>query len=115
MKTRIFVTGATGFIGMNLVNRLLKDGYFVHALVRNPEKKIFNEHPCLKLIKGDLMDLEAIYYGMQSCSQVYHLAGYARTWAPNPDEFYVTHVAGTKNILEIAKHWNVDKVVVTSA
>jgi farnesol dehydrogenase len=51
---------------------------------------------------------------MQGCDQVYHLAAYARVWAKDPSTFYKLNVEATKNILDAAKKFNVEKIVFTS-
>jgi farnesol dehydrogenase len=115
MERRIFVTGATGFIGMKLVSRLVESGNIVHALVRNPAHNVLASNSSVKLVHGDLMNIRAIYKGMENCSQVYHLAGKVSTWAKDPKDFYETHVAGTQNILEAARKWNIEKIIITSS
>jgi nucleoside-diphosphate-sugar epimerase len=53
---RIFVTGATGYIGQRLTETLLNQGHEIHALVRViPNDQLFN-HSRLKFYKGDLLD-----------------------------------------------------------
>ncbi len=51
---KIFVTGATGLLGANVVIKLLKDGYFVIALVRKESSYLGQKDENLKLITGDL-------------------------------------------------------------
>lgn len=51
---KVFVTGATGLLGTNVIIKLLKDGYFVIALVRQKSKYLGEEDKNLKLIEGDL-------------------------------------------------------------
>jgi len=51
---RVFVTGITGFLGANVLLKLLKDGYFVIALVRKKDNYLGEENENLQLIEGDL-------------------------------------------------------------
>ena len=111
---KIFITGSTGYIGQLLVNKLLKEGNTVHALMRNLKKSPFKPHPNLIPLKGDVLDYSALLKGMKGCTFVYHLAAYAKSWARNSDTFYQVNVMGTNNLLEVAKLLGVEKVVVTS-
>ena len=108
----VFVTGGTGFIGSQLIHRLVENGKHVRALVRSPEraKKLLPEEN-ITLIKGDLQDNAAINRGMKGCDQVYHLAGFAKLWHKNPNTFYDVNVTGLNNILNNATNTGVRKVV----
>ena len=50
---KVLVTGATGFVGSNLVDRLLNSGYHVKAIVRNPQ---LITNPNIEIIAGDIRD-----------------------------------------------------------
>lgn len=111
---KIFITGATGYIGQKLVARLLNQGHEVHALCRNkPEGDLF-ENPRVKIFLGDLLDYEVIRQGLSGCDQVYHIAAFARVWARNPQTFFDINARGTVNVLEAALQCGVRKVVFTS-
>ena len=113
-ETKVFITGATGFIGELLVRALVEQGKTVHALVRSPEKAKKISHPQVKIFKGDLSDPESIAEAMSGCREVYHLAAFAKLWAKDPDIFHRINVDGTLFVLEAARKTNVGKVVVTS-
>jgi nucleoside-diphosphate-sugar epimerase len=111
---KIFITGATGYIGQKLVARLLNQGHEVHALCRNkPESRLF-ENPRIKIFRGDLLDKEIIHQATTGCDQVYHIAAFARVWAKNPQTFFDINTQGTVNVLEAALDNGVKKVVFTS-
>jgi len=111
---KIYITGATGFIGSNLTKRLIEEGNTVHALIRNPEKskKINFENVFFK--EGNLLDTNSLYQGMKGCEEVYHLAAFARPWAKQQDTYYKINVQGTLNVLIAAIKADVRKVVITS-
>jgi len=112
MKT-IFVTGATGFIGSELLSSLLEKGYSVNALVRNPE--LFEQkHQNLQSFTGDLFNKEVLYEGMKGCSTVFHLAAHTKIWDKNTNAYFKVHVEGTQNVLEVARHHSIKKVIITS-
>lgn len=111
---KIFVTGATGYIGQKLVARLINQGHDVHALCRTrPDGGLF-DNPRITIYQGDLFDREKINEAMAGCKQAYHIAAYARVWAKNPKTFFEINVQGTVNVLDAALQQGVEKVVFTS-
>jgi farnesol dehydrogenase len=113
MKT-IFVTGATGFIGTKLVNELIRQGHTIHALTRSTSNTDGLQHDRIMLVTGDLLDLNSLKSAMAGCSQVYHLAAYAKNWSRDSSIFFKYNVDGTKNVFEAAKSNRVERVVLTS-
>ncbi len=111
----IFLTGATGYIGHALSNQLVKNGDNVHALVRDPAKAKLLLDPSIKLFEGDITDLKSVIRGMDGCDEVYHVAGYARLWSANKQNFYDVNVTGTRNVLDAALHTNIKRFVYTSS
>lgn len=111
---RVFITGATGYIGANLALKLANAGHTVHALVRSPEKAVMLDHPNIKLFKGDLLDIASIHQAIQSCEAVFHLAAYARVWAEDPATYFEINVDGTKNVMQAALDAGAHKMVYTS-
>ncbi|HEY6951071.1 MAG TPA: SDR family oxidoreductase [Bacteroidota bacterium] len=112
--TTVFVTGATGFIGTKLVNELVRKGHTVHALSRSTSNRSGLEHEHIKIIQGDIIDRQSLERGMKGCTQVYHLAAYAKNWAPDKGMFYRMNVDGMRNVFEAAKSTGVNRVVFTS-
>jgi UDP-glucuronate 4-epimerase len=133
MKSKtILVTGGAGFIGSNLVERLVKKGYFVICLDNfnnyyDPEFKEKNiagviNNPNFKLIRGDILDvslLNAIFSGTQHPipRKVVHLAAMAgvRSSIVNPGIYVDVDVKGTVNLLEMAKKYNVEQFIFASS
>jgi len=111
---KIFVTGGTGYIGQRLVERLLEQGNEVHLLVRSkPADKLI--HPNLVLHEGNLLDAASLEKGMEGCSQVYHLAAFARPWAKDPRTYFEINVLGTLNVLDAACKVGVKRLVYSSS
>jgi NAD+-dependent farnesol dehydrogenase len=110
---KIFITGATGYIGQHLALNLANEGHQIHALVRSPEKAFLIQHPNIEIFKGDLQDKDSIFKAMKGCSHVYHVAAYA---AINPDisVYYKMNVEGTMYVFEAALHSGVSRIVFTS-
>ncbi len=111
---KIFITGATGFIGSKLALQLANQGHKVHAIYRSQVKTEVIKHPNILTYKGDLYDAQSIETAMDGCKFVFHVAAYAKTWAKQRDTFYQYNVVGTQNVLDCAVKLGVQKVVVTS-
>lgn len=111
---KVFITGATGYIGANIALKLATEGHTIHALVRSPEKATMLDHPNIKLFKGDILDTKSIATAIASCEVVFHLAAYARVWAETPATYFEINVDGTKNIMQAALEAGVRKMVYTS-
>ena len=110
---KIFLTGATGYVGSYVTELLLNEGNTVHALCRNPEN-LSIIHPNLVAFKGDINDEDSIEKAMEGCEQVYHLAAFAKPWAKDPTTYYKMNVEAVKTILDVALRQKINKIVFTS-
>jgi len=111
---KILVTGATGFIGANLALKLADLGHEIHAFCRsNPNSELVS-HPNIIINRGDILNREDLIKAMHGCTQVYHLAAYARTGRGNHKPYYTTNVGGTVNVMDCATELNIEKIIYTS-
>ncbi len=120
-KTKVLVTGADGFIGSHLTQKLLAEGYAVRALC---QYNSFNDwgwlegvtHPDLEIVTGDVRDPDFCRHITRGCSTVYHLA--ALIAIPYsyvaPDSYVDTNIKGTLNMCQAARDCGVKRIVVTS-
>jgi farnesol dehydrogenase len=114
MSKKIFITGATGFIGGRLAGKLASQGHQIVALVRSPHKASpLAQYSNITILQGSLSDTEALETGMQGAEEVYHLAAYASVWARD-DSFERVNVEGTIHVLNAALKKGVSRIVVTS-
>ena len=112
---KVFVTGATGFIGASLVRELLKEGCHVRVLAR-PGSDRRNLHGLdVELCEGDLCRPETLEKGVKGCETVYHAAADYRLWTRTPAAMYAANVGGTHAILEAALRHGASRVVYTSS
>lgn len=111
---KILVTGATGFLGNNLVKTLVANGHQVIAVVRNPEKKnILANHP-VTFHHGELNDVPALIKSAEGCDAIIHTAADTSMWpSGNPAQFIV-NVEYTRNIIQVARQANVGKLIYVS-
>lgn len=110
----ILVTGATGFIGTQLVKLLTRRGETVKILCRpSSDVSMLNEQN-IQICRGDVLDSASVERALPGCKRLFHLAAYARVWSKNPQTFLEINVRGMKNVLEAALKAEVERVVLTS-
>jgi dihydroflavonol-4-reductase len=108
------VTGATGFIGSQVVRQLLQRGDRVRIFARNSSRKSNVESFGCEITIGDLKDPISLLRCIQGCRRVYHVAADYRLWAKNPQDIYDNNVGGTRNLLSACCEAGVEKVIYTS-
>jgi nucleoside-diphosphate-sugar epimerase len=112
---RYFVTGATGFLGGELVKQLIGRGHHVAALVRSPEKAALLKALGVELYTGDITDRESLRAPMTGADGAFHVAAWYKVGVRKSDEIAErTNVQGTRNVLEIARELAIPRVVYTS-
>jgi nucleoside-diphosphate-sugar epimerase len=112
---RYFVTGATGFLGGELVKQLVGRGHQVIALVRSPEKAAFLETLGVTLHTGDITDRESLRAPMQDVDGVFHVAAWYKVGVRDSSQLAEqVNVEGTRNVLEVARELQVPRIVYTS-
>ena len=122
MKDRlVLITGAAGFIGSSLTDRLLQEGYRVRGYDNFSTGRIeFLEEAlrsdAFELCKGDLLDAEKLKTAMESVETVFHLAANAdvRNGPDNPRKDLEQNTIGTANVLEAMKDCGVKRIVFSS-
>jgi len=108
------VTGATGFVGSHIAERLIKEGEEVVALVRKTSNTKFLSSIGVKFAYGDINDPESLKKVMQGIDIVYHSAALADEWISQKDAYHV-NVEGTRNLLDAAKEAKVKRFVFISS
>lgn len=109
-----FVTGASGFIGANLVHELVARGDHVRALLR-PESDLRGlKGANFERIWGDVSDRAKLVVAMHGCDWCFHVAASYRLWLPDYAPMYAANVEGTRNVLEAAGAAGCARIVYTS-
>ncbi|MDF1845438.1 MAG: NAD-dependent epimerase/dehydratase family protein [Rubripirellula sp.] len=114
---KIFITGGAGFIGSTLTGRLIENNEVVvfDNLARDSLKdKEFAGHKNLKLVKGDILELESLTRAMQGADIIVHCAAVAgiNTVIKSPTTTMHVNMIGSANVLSAASKLNrVDRVV----
>lgn len=108
----ILVTGATGFIGRRVLQRLLAEGAEVRALVR-PQSQDRLQRRAQAAI-GDLTDPDSVRKAVNGCRTVIHLAGLRGNWHADPRAQERVNVGGTLGLLRYALEAGVERVLCVS-
>src|ERR1700760_224781 len=95
-----FVTGASGFVGANLVHELRTRGHHVKALLRPNADLRGLQGAEFERVPGDVSDKAALLSGMRGCDWCFHVAASYHLWLPNYAPMYAANVEGTRNVIE---------------
>jgi dihydroflavonol-4-reductase len=109
-----FVTGATGFIGANLVHELIARGHRVKALVRKgSDTRALGKVDC-EFVQGDVLDRAALEKGLRGTDWCFHVAASYHLWLRDYAPMYAANVEGTRTVLETAAKAGCSRIVYTS-
>jgi dihydroflavonol-4-reductase len=111
---KCFVTGASGFIGSNLVHELIARGHRVKALLRPEADERGLRGLKYERVTGDILDRPLLQREMAGCDWCFHVAASYQLWMRHYAPMYRTNVEGTRTVLETAGHVGCTKIVYTS-
>jgi UDP-glucose 4-epimerase len=128
-KSRVLITGGCGFVGINLCERLLSEGYCDITLLDNGSNSVPENLDVLarnqanpqavkpKIVHADVRDGEGVYQAVQGRDAVVHLAAFTRVVESlqDPAECYAINVQGTINLLEACRKAGVPHFVFASS
>jgi dihydroflavonol-4-reductase len=116
MKLKAFVTGATGFVGSNLVHELHHQGWEITVLARKTSIMDDLRNTPVKVYTGDVVDSGAILQAMpEGVDAVFHVAASTNVWSGNNDEQDRINIGGTRNIIEAAVQKHAGRLILTSS
>jgi dihydroflavonol-4-reductase len=113
-KMICFVTGASGFIGANLVHELAGRGHQVKAMVRKGSDLRGLSGASFESIEGDINDRDRLRDAMRGCDWCFHVAASYHLWLRDYEPMYAANVQGTRNVLEMAGAAGCSRIVYTS-
>lgn len=111
---KIFITGGTGFIGKNLVDRLSKTEHELVCLARETSDVRHLKDAGVAIVMGDVLDKTSLLKGMEGCDWVAHLAGSFVFWQPDNRVYHDVNVRGMRNVMESVLEKKISKVVCVS-
>ena len=109
---KVLVTGAGGFLGGAISEKLVARGDDVRGFSRKRYPRL--EELGVEQHQGDLGDKAAVTAACRGCDLVFHVAAKAGIWGPAED-FYQANVTGTENILEACRKLGISRMVYTSS
>lgn len=111
----IFITGGTGFLGVNLVRMLVARGHHVRVLVREESNRLGLTSDLIEFISGDITDAASIRRAIEGCEEVYHLAAWVQVTPWSQRTAWQINVEGTRNVCSAALDLGVRRLVHTSS
>jgi dihydroflavonol-4-reductase len=111
---RLFITGATGFVGAHVARMAAAQGAELRLLAR-ASSDVSRLPAGADVVVGDLREPEKFASALAGCDAVIHVAADYRLWVPDPAEMYKANVEGTRTLLRMAREAGVRRVVYTSS
>ena len=112
---KVFLTGASGFVGSAVARALAQHGYRPVALVRpTSDRRNLKDFPG-SIAEGDIRDEASVRRAIAGARYVFHVAADYRLWAPDPEEIVRNNREGTRIVMEAALAAGVERVVYTSS
>jgi dihydroflavonol-4-reductase len=112
---RIFLTGATGFVGYHVAKAMAAEGADLRLLVRKSSNLRNLEGLPGDTVTGDLADPASLRAPLAGVDAVVHVAADYRLWIPDPHAMYRANVEGTRELLRLAREAGVPRFVYTSS
>jgi dihydroflavonol-4-reductase len=111
---KLFITGATGFVGAHVARLAAQQGAELRLLSRSNSNR-GNLPANADVITGDLREPSTFASALRGCDALIHVAADYRLWVPDPTEMYKANVEGTRELLRLAREAGIPRVVYTSS
>jgi len=108
---QVLVTGATGFLGSNVVKQLNKRGIFPRMLVRPKSNRQNLADLQGEIVEGDLLDPASVKRALKGCEQLYHIAGFVSPRPSQRQRLYDSNVQATEILLDAAAEAGIPRIV----
>jgi dihydroflavonol-4-reductase len=112
---RVFITGATGFVGGHVARSYAAEGARLRLLTRQTSSLDSLSGLDAEMVTGDLRDAEKLRTALTGCDALVHVAADYRLWVRDPEQMYAANVGGTRELLKLARKVGVERVVYTSS
>ena len=112
---KVFLTGATGFVGSHVARMYAETGAELRLLTRSSSNLNAIQGMGAEIVVGDLLQPESLRTAIRGCEAVVHVAADYRLWVRDPKSMYAANVDGTRELLRIAREEDVRRVVYTSS
>ena len=112
---RVFITGATGFVGSHVARCYADAGAQMRLLTRSTSRLDALQGIDAETVVGDLRRVEELRGALTGCEALVHVAADYRLWVRDPQTMYASNVEGTRELLKLAREVGVQRVVYTSS
>lgn len=112
---RVFITGATGFVGGHVARQYATGGASLRLLTRQTSRLDSLSGINAEMVKGDLREPEKLRSALMGCDALVHVAADYRLWVRDPEQMYAANVDGTRELLKLAREVGIQRVVYTSS
>lgn len=112
---RVFLTGATGFVGSHVARAYASQGASLRLLTRSTSRLDSLAGLDAETVVGDLREPEKLRSALVGCDALVHVAADYRLWVRDPEQMYAANVDGTRELLRVAREVGVERVVYTSS
>src|ERR1700689_2986125 len=112
---KVFLTGATGFVGQYVGHALAAEGADLRLLVCKTSQLKNLDGIAGDTVVGHLQQPDGLKSSLEGCDAVMHVAADYRLWIPDPAAMYRANVEGTRELLRMAREGGVPRVVYTSS
>jgi dihydroflavonol-4-reductase len=112
---RVFITGATGFVGGHVARAYASEGASLRLLTRQTSRLDSLEGINADTVIGDLREPEKLRSALAGCDALVHVSADYRLWVRDPEQMYAANVDGTRELLKIAQEVGVQRVIYTSS
>ena len=112
---RVFITGATGFVGSHVARCYADAGAQMRLLTRSTSRLDALAGLDAETVVGDLRNPAGLRSALSGCDALVHVAADYRLWVRDPKEMYSANVDGTRELLKLAREVGVERVVYTSS
>lgn len=112
---KVFLTGATGFVGSHVARSYAAAGAELRLLTRSSSNMAALEGLDAEVVVGDLRQAAGLRSAIAGCEVVVHVAADYRLWVRDPKAMYGANVEGTRELLRLAREAGVRRVVYTSS
>ncbi len=112
---RVFITGATGFVGGHVAKCYAAEGASLRLLVRQTSRLDSLTGIDAEMVTGDLREPAKLRSALEGCDALVHVAADYRLWVRDPEQMHAANVTGTRELLKLAREVGVQRVVYTSS
>jgi dihydroflavonol-4-reductase len=107
----VFVTGADGMLGSNVVRELIRQGYQPHCLVFPGRHTGTLDGLPVRIVSGDLMHTDSLEKAVEGCDAIIHVAASTAIWPGRNPQVMKVNLEGTRSMIEVAKKTGIRRFV----